>query len=299
MLIWTPGTRAKAKSVDRSSRAARNGGMGDTVATGDAERVAVDGWGDCDVDDAFDAADPPPGEGTRGGRMLVDLADVLRGAGVAVEEVDGWPFRARSGAGFPQSGPAAIIVHHTASGPGMDGLGDVRFMTLDCDVKPMANLYLDRGGRWWVCAAGATNTNGKGGPLGPLPQNSANSRVIGIEAGNNGLGEPWPDVMQESYVAGVAALAGRLRHRPGTRVRPPRVGAGTQDRPGRPEPVRVRQPALVVGHGSLPRPPSRERRGMPPARPTGRRARAAGARERDVRRAARRLVVVDRRQAAR
>ena len=56
----------------------------------------------------------------------------------------------------------------------------------------MANLYLDRGGTWWVLAAGATNTNGKGGPWGPIPANSANSRVIGIEAGNNGIGEPGP-----------------------------------------------------------------------------------------------------------
>jgi LysM repeat protein len=33
--------------------------------------------------------------------------------------------------------------------------------------------------------------------------------VIGIEAGNEGTGEPWPDVMQDSYVRGVAALADR------------------------------------------------------------------------------------------
>lgn len=179
------------------------------MAMGHAERVAVDGLGDCELDDAFDVADPPPGEGTRGGgRMLTDLADVLRSAGVPVEEVDGWPFRARSGAGYASSGPVAIIVHHTASGPGNDGVRDVQRLTYECDVKPMSNLYLDRGGRWWVCAAGATNTNGKGGPLGPLPKDSANSRVIGIEAGNNGIGEPWPDVMQDSYVAGVAALAG-------------------------------------------------------------------------------------------
>jgi hypothetical protein len=32
--------------------------------------------------------------------------------------------------------------------------------------------------------------------------------VIGIEAGNDGVGERWPDVMQDSYVVGVAALAG-------------------------------------------------------------------------------------------
>lgn len=173
----------------------------------DASRVAVDGLADCDIDDAFDASDPPPGTVPRGGRFLTDLADVLRGAGLAVNEVDGWQQRARDSGGYRQEGPVAIIVHHTASGAGKDGHGDVHEQTFQCAVRPMANLYLDRGGRWWVMAAGATNTNGKGGPLGPLPLDSANSRVVGIEAGNNGIGEPWPDVMQDSYVAGVAALA--------------------------------------------------------------------------------------------
>ena len=75
----------------------------------------------------------------------------------------------------------------------------------------MANLYLERSGRWWVLAAGATNTNGKGGAWGRIPANSANSKVIGIEAGNNGIGEAWPEGMQESYTTGVAALAKHYR----------------------------------------------------------------------------------------
>src|SRR5688500_5017337 len=103
--------------------------MGDTAELEQAERVAVGGWGDGDVADAYDAADPSPGEGTRGGRMLVELADVLRGAGVAVQEVDGWQYRARSGAGFASSGPVAVIVHHTASGPECDGHTDVDYLT--------------------------------------------------------------------------------------------------------------------------------------------------------------------------
>jgi hypothetical protein len=179
----------------------------EAAAPADASRAAVDGLADCDVDDAFDADDPPPGTVARGGRQLHDLADVLRGAGLEVREFDGWSTRSRSGAGYAVSGPVGIIVHHTASASSWNGDRDVDFLTLQCDVRPMANLYLDRGGTWWVLAAGATNTNGKGGPWGPIPQNRANSRVIGIEAANNGTGEGWPDVMQDSYVAGVAALA--------------------------------------------------------------------------------------------
>ena len=173
----------------------------------DATRVAVDAFADCDPLDAVDSRDPPPGSTPRGGRVLLDLADVLRHAGLRVHEVDGWPQRQRGGTGYGQVDPIGIIVHHTASSSGWDGEPDVDYLALECDVAPMSNLYVDRDGRWWVLAGGATNTNGTGGPWGPIPLDSANSRVIGIEAGNNGVGEPWPDVMQDAYVAGVAALA--------------------------------------------------------------------------------------------
>jgi N-acetylmuramoyl-L-alanine amidase/LysM domain/Putative peptidoglycan binding domain len=183
--------------------------MGETIndLAGQATAVAVDDLGDFDPLDAVDASDPPPGVTPRGGDVLEDLADVLRRAGLQVREVDGWRERQRGGSGYPQSGPVGIIVHHTASPSSWNGQKDADYLTFQCDVRPMANLYLDRGGQWWVLAGGATNTNGAGGPWGPIPLDSANSRVIGIEAGNNGVGEPWPDAMQDSYVAGVAALA--------------------------------------------------------------------------------------------
>ena len=191
--------------------------MGETNddAGPEATAVAVDDVGDFDPLDAVDASDPPPGTTARGGEVLHDLADVLRRAGLRVREVDGWQQRQRGGSGYSQSGPIGIIVHHTASSSGWNGEQDANFLTFQCDVKPMANLYLDRGGQWWILAGGATNTNGSGGPWGPIPVDSANSRVIGIEAGNNGVGEPWPDVMQDAYVAGVAALANAYRIEPG------------------------------------------------------------------------------------
>lgn len=170
----------------------------------DANRPAEDGFGDQDAEDAVDDGDADADRG--GGKLLTDLADVLRQAGLGVTEVDGWQRRERGGQGYSR-GPVGIIVHHTASPSSWDGQNDVNYLATGCDVAPMANLYLQRTGQWWVIAAGATNTNGKGGPYGPLPANSANSRVIGIEAANNGLGEAWPDVMQDSYTAGVAALA--------------------------------------------------------------------------------------------
>jgi hypothetical protein len=173
----------------------------------DATRVAVDAFADCDPLDAVDSRDPPPGSTSRGGRALFDLADVLRRAGLRVREIDGWQQRQRGGTGYGQEDPIGIVVHHTASSSSWDGEPDVNYLAVQCDVAPMSNLYVDRSGQWWVIAGGATNTNGTGGPWGPIPLDSANSRVIGIEAGNNGVGEPWPDVMQDAYVAGVAALA--------------------------------------------------------------------------------------------
>jgi hypothetical protein len=202
-----------------ASRAERvlNAGMSDTVERpADAVRVAEDGLADFDPRDAFDASDerdegggaggPSPAPGSPG-RFLTDMADVLRRAGLRVKEVDGWQQRSRASGGYRPGRPLGIIVHHTASGPHHDGQSDVNFLTFTCPVKPMANLYLDRSGQFWVLAGGATNTNGEGGPLGPLPVHEANSRVIGIEAGNDGLGEPWAPAQQDAYVAGVAALA--------------------------------------------------------------------------------------------
>ena len=242
------------------------------------------GWATASPDDAFDASDPPPGEGERGGRMLVDLADVLRGAGLAVEEVDGWQFRSRSGAGYRQEGPIGdhrpphrVRSRQRPAGRGRPAGDPLR-------RRPDGNLYLDRSGRYWVCAAGATNTNGKGGPLRTAPADSANSRVIGIEAGNNGIGEPWPEVMQDAYVAGVAALAEAYRHRHGAHPTPT-----TSGRPGaRSTPPARAGSAVVNGHQSWDMDRFRAGGGRPAwsaaARAVGRPAAASGARAADGRR---------------
>jgi N-acetyl-anhydromuramyl-L-alanine amidase AmpD len=38
---------------------------------------------------------------------------------------------------------------------------------------------------------------------------SGNSQTIGIEAENDGVGEPWPEVQMDAYARGVAAI---LKH---------------------------------------------------------------------------------------
>ncbi len=142
------------------------------------------------------------------GRYLTDLAAVVRGAGLDTIEVDGWPTRARSSGGYAAGRPTHVMVHHTASGPSSDGWPDVNYIAFGSGDRPLSNLYLNRGGSVWIIAAGATNTNGSGGPIDGVPANSMNSYAIGIEAGNNGVGEVWPDPQQSAYVALVAALCG-------------------------------------------------------------------------------------------
>lgn len=156
-----------------------------------------------------------------GSRYLTDLADVLRAAGLTVIEVGGlesgawvegpeWKTRARGSGGFDGDRPWAICWHHTASAPGTSARSNVQYATFTSENEPVCNLYLHADGAWYVCAAGATNTEGKGGPwmtaYGTIPLDSGNSHFIGIEAGNSGVGETWPQVQIDSYFTGTLAL---------------------------------------------------------------------------------------------
>lgn len=135
-----------------------------------------------------------------GSRYLTDLADVVRSTGLVVQEEPGWQTRARSSGGYNSGLPNHVMVHHTASGASSDGQPDVNYMCYGSENRPVANLYLSRSGKVWIMAAGATNTNGSGSdPCGATANDSMNSAAIGIEAGNNGTGEPWPQAQQDAY----------------------------------------------------------------------------------------------------
>jgi N-acetyl-anhydromuramyl-L-alanine amidase AmpD len=138
---------------------------------------------------------------------LLDLADVIRAAGLPVVEYSGWTTRARSSGGFPAGQPTGIVVHHTASStsPG----NDAAYIAENADVAPISQLLLDRTGTVTVIAAGAANHAGSGGPWRGIPPDQANTHTIGIEASNNGVGEPWPQAQTDAYITLVAALASR------------------------------------------------------------------------------------------
>lgn len=143
-----------------------------------------------------------------GSRYLTDLAAACRSFGADVQEENGWQTRARSSGGYNSGLPNHVMCHHTASNASSDGQSDVDYMCYGSDNRPVANLYLSRSGKIWVMAAGATNTNGKGSDWwgGGVPNDSMNSYAIGIEAANNGVGEPWPAVQQDVYVLLVQTL---------------------------------------------------------------------------------------------
>ena len=137
--------------------------------------------------------------------MLVELADILRGAGLATVEVTGWRTRGLT----PMVSVKGIVIHHTSGRP----QGDFPSLRLVRDGQddltgPLSQLGLGRTGIWYVIAAGRANHAGK-----TIDDSLyGNSHAIGIEAENTGvpltdMGHAhWPEVQYQSYIRGVKAL---------------------------------------------------------------------------------------------
>lgn len=156
---------------------------------------------------------------------LTWLADVLRGAGLTVVEHDGWQDR-----GKDLREVLGVVWHHTASGPAWS---DDRVAGLLINGRPdlpgpLCQLGLDRTGRYHLIAAGKGNHNGYG---------TWGNQSIGIEAYNDGVGEPWPEAQVRAYCVGTAAI---LRH----------LGYGTDRVRGHKEtdPDRKIDPTLDMDH---------------------------------------------------
>jgi len=145
------------------------------------------------------------------GRYYVELVDVLEAAGVRCQVGDqnaGWETRARSSGGYAAA-PLGVCWHHTASRT--TPANDLAYMCHGSDDAPIGNLLLDRDGIVWPIAAGAANTQGKGGPAtfsrGTSGVDTGNSTIWGAEVANDGVGEPWPAVQIDAYFAMSNALA--------------------------------------------------------------------------------------------
>ena len=142
-----------------------------------------------------------------GDRYLVDLADVLRRAGLKVTEQAGWQTRARRSGGFEGNRPWCVMWHHTAGARGSSTEATARYASYGSSVAPVCNVVLGRDGEVIVCAAGATNTNGAGGRLdapvhlsrGTVPTDQMNTHAVSIEACNDGVGEDWPQAQIDAF----------------------------------------------------------------------------------------------------
>lgn len=131
------------------------------------------------------------------------LADVLRAEGLKVIEHDGWLDRGH-GDFLDLRG---VIGHHTAGG-GPNDWKIVQNGRPDLD-GPLAQLVLERDGTYRVIAAGVCWHAGRGS-WGDWPTNNANYHTIGIEAVNDGVGQPWPAVQIDAYQRGVAAILRKI-----------------------------------------------------------------------------------------
>lgn len=137
-----------------------------------------------------------------GAVWLASLPAVLESAGLQVTRWPGWELRSRSSGGY--DAVWAIGVHHDAAPVGTSLETRCRYAWEQSSTRPIGALWLHTDGRVVVGAAGATNTQGRGGPVttskGVIPLDAGNRYMLSIEASNNGSGEVWPEAQQEAYV---------------------------------------------------------------------------------------------------
>lgn len=134
------------------------------------------------------------------------LADVLRAAGVKVEERPGWKTRGRSTMGEVKG----VMAHHTGtkSSANAPSVGIVENGRADLP-GPLSHVVLARDGTWILIAAGRCNHAGAGSWHGVT---DGNGQMIGVEAENAGDGiDPWPAGQMDSYARGTAAILKHIR----------------------------------------------------------------------------------------
>lgn len=138
---------------------------------------------------------------------LTWIPDVLRKAGLKVIEQPTWKTRGHGDV----KNIMGILCHHTASQIGRNApdLKTVTFGRSDL-AGPLAQLLLARDGTYYMVAAGKCWHAG-GGVIWDVPLNMGNDYLIGIEAENNGLGEPWPDKQMAAFAKGCAAMLDYLK----------------------------------------------------------------------------------------
>jgi hypothetical protein len=149
---------------------------------------------------------------------LEDLDAAMLNAGIPYTEIPftvydptgahDWRSRGRP-ASTGSFAPEGVLCHHTASPAGCSDRTDLQcILAGNAEAPgPIAQMYIGRAGNVYLVAAGRANHGGKG--MRPGIDGSCadmNAALLGIEAGNSGVGERWPDVQTAIYGAVVAAL---------------------------------------------------------------------------------------------
>lgn len=134
-----------------------------------------------------------------------NLPAILRGFGLHVEEEPGW--RGRSVPG--PFAPVGVLCHHTATSRAWTEADLNRLLVKGrSDLPgPLCELRLKRDGTVRIIAAGRANHGGDAKASGTVAAGNANTLYIGIEADNDGVGEPWPKVQMDAYVLLAAVLS--------------------------------------------------------------------------------------------
>jgi hypothetical protein len=155
-----------------------------------------------------------------GAIWLRDLPAVIAAAGLHVQTWPGWENRARSSGGYDDV--RAVGIHHDAWPAGRSLHDRCSYAWDRAGTRPIGALWLHTDATVVVGAAGATNTQGRGGPYptsrGTIPLDAGNRYMISVEASNNGVGEPWPPAMQDAYVVLCRALCAAYGLNPATDV---------------------------------------------------------------------------------
>ncbi len=140
------------------------------------------------------------------------LVDALTQAGVSLIEEPGWQTRNTG----PWT-PVGTVWHHTASNRNGGPHPELRH----CIDDILCNALVGRDGTWHLIAFGKTSHAGWGSadalararagrpPAGDHPEGntvSGNPWFFGIEAENDGIGEPWPRTQLVAIRNGIAAL---------------------------------------------------------------------------------------------
>ncbi|MBQ6643650.1 MAG: N-acetylmuramoyl-L-alanine amidase [Saccharopolyspora sp.] len=141
---------------------------------------------------------------------LVWLADVLRAAGLTVQETPGWQQRAADSGDPPE--PVGVLEHHTATEASYENPAP----SLDLVVEgredlagPLCHGLIGFDGVVHLIAAGRANHAGRAKESGPVPAGDGNVLYVGFEWDYQGVEQgPSP----EQYSAALTATRAVLEH---------------------------------------------------------------------------------------